>query len=127
MATLWDRMTNWSWRKMKFKEGRDYTFIDINREMDDGEIDKITGIGILKGKYKGVVYHYHKARVIEEGALARLQFGFSIVSSGEHDIDLLQNDTEFVTIMGDLLTEIMLAKANDEQNRTNDSQEFNLQ
>ena len=58
MATLWDRMTNWSWRKMKFKEGRDYTFIDINREMDDGEIDKITGIGILKGKYKGVVLMY---------------------------------------------------------------------
>ena len=74
-----------------------------------------------------MINHLTGLRVIEEGALARLQFGFSIVSSGEHDIDLLQNDTEFVTIMGDLLTEIMLAKANDEQNRTNDSQEFNLQ
>jgi hypothetical protein len=112
---------------LKFKEGKDYAFIDINREMDDGEMDKITGVHILKGKYKGVIYHYHKARVIEEGALARLQFGFSIVESGEHDIDLLQKDQEFVTIMGDLLTEIMLAKANDEQNRTNDSQKLNLQ
>tara|TARA_R110000868_G_scaffold401879_1_gene677620 strand:+ start:246 stop:584 length:339 start_codon:yes stop_codon:yes gene_type:complete len=112
---------------MKFKEGRDYIFIDINRELDEGEIDKITGIQITKGKYKDVVYHYNKARVVEEGALARLQFGFTILNPGEHDIDLLQNDEEFVIIMGDLLTEIMLAKAKDEQNRTDNSQEFNLQ
>ena len=112
---------------MKFKEGRDYTFIDINREMDDGEIDKITGIGILKGKYKGVVYHYHKARVIEEGALARLQFGFSIVSSGEHDIDDLTKDEKFHTIMGEILSDIIMAQQQDEQTRINNFKESNLQ
>lgn len=125
MATLWDLIRNLSWWKMKLKEGRDYIFIDLERESYDGETDTITGIQIIKGKYKDVVYHYNKARVVEEGALAVLQFGFTILHPGEHDIDVLQNDAELVTIMGDLLTEIMLAKANDEQNRTNNSQEFN--
>jgi len=125
MATLWDLIRNLSWWKMKLKEGRDYIFIDLERESYDGETDTITGIQIIKGKYKDVVYHYNKARVVEEGALAVLQFGFTILHPGKHDIDVLQNDAELVTIMGDLLTEIMLAKANDEQNRTNNSQEFN--
>ena len=125
MATLWDLIRNLSWWKMKLKEGRDYIFIDLERESYDGETDTITGIQIIKGKYKDVVYHYNKARVVEEGALAVLQFGFTILHPGKHDIDVLQNDAELVTIMGDLLTEIMLAKAKDEQNRTDNSQEFN--
>jgi hypothetical protein len=112
---------------MKYKEDRDFVFVDINREMDEGEVDKVTGIHIIKGEYKGVVYHYHKARVIEEGALAKLQFGFTIVNPGEHNIEVLKNDTDYVTIMGDILTEIMLSKVNDEQNRTDNPQEFNLQ
>jgi hypothetical protein len=110
---------------MKYKEDRDFVFVDINREMDEGEVDKVTGIHIIKGEYKGVVYHYHKARVIEEGALAKLQFGFTIVNPGEHDLEVLKYDTDYVTMMGDILTEIMLAKVNDEQNRTDNSQEFN--
>jgi hypothetical protein len=112
---------------MKYKEGRDFVFVDIDREMDEGDVDKVTGIHIIKGKYKGVVYHYHKARVIEEGALAKLQFGFTIVNPGEHDLEVLKYDTDYVTMMGDILTEIMLAKVNDEQNRTDNTQEFNLQ
>ena len=127
MVALWDRIQNWSWKKVKYKENKDYIFIDINRQLADGEEDKITGIQIIRGKYKDVVYHYNKARVVEEGALAVLQFGFSILHSGKHDADVLQTDQEFVTIMGDLLTEIMLAKANDEQNRTNNFKESNLQ
>jgi len=125
MATLWDLILNLKWWKMKLKEGRDYIFINLERENYDGETDIITGIQITKGKYKDVVYHYNKARVVEEGALAVLQFGFTILHPGEHDIEALQIDKEFATIMGDLLTEIMLAKAKDEQNRTDNSQEFN--
>lgn len=127
MVALWDRIQNWSWKKVKYKENKDYIFIDINRQLADGGEDKITGIQIIRGKYKDVVYHYNKARVVEEGALAVLQFGFSILHPGKHDADVLQTDQEFVTIMGDLLTEIMLAKANDEQNRTNNFKESNLQ
>jgi hypothetical protein len=103
------------------KEGKDYIFINF-KETD------ITGIQIVAGDYQGVVYHYLKARVVEEGALARLQFGFTIVHPGNHDIDLLQKDENFVTLMGDILTQILMNKAKaDEQIRTDDSEEFNLQ
>jgi hypothetical protein len=77
-------------------------------------------------KYKGVIYHYQKARVLEEGEFARLQFGYTIVHSGEHDIDDLTNDEKLHTIMGDILT-IILEKQANEQARTNNNQEFNIQ
>jgi hypothetical protein len=102
-------------------EGKDYTFINF-KDTD------ITGIQIIAGEYQGVVYHYQKARVVEEGELARLQFGFTIVHPGKHDIDLLQKDENFVTIMGDILTQILMNKAKaDEQIRTDNSEEFDLQ
>ena len=102
------------------KEGVDYAFI----EFKDSDI---TGIQVIKGEYEGVVYHYHKARIVEEGALARLQFGFTIVDPGTHDIDELTNDQEFSTIMGDILTTILLAKAENEKTGNDDPEEFILQ
>ena len=52
---------------------------------------------------------------------------FTIVHPGKHDIDLLKDDEDFVTIMGDILTHILTEKAKaDEQIRTDDSEEFNL-
>ena len=110
------------WRKLKvLKEGTDFAFI----EFKDSDI---TGIQILKGDYTEVVYHYHKARVVEEDGFAKLQFGFTIVHSGKHDIEALQNDQGFVTIMGDILQQIVLNKAKaDEQIRTDNSEEFDLQ
>ncbi len=120
MGRLWEKLLFWKKPKM-LEEGRDYGFI----EFKDTEI---TGIQILAGDYKGVVYHYEKARVKEEGEIARLQFGFTIVNPGNHDIDLLQKDENFVTIMGDILTQILLSKAKaDEQARTDNSEEFDLQ
>ena len=119
METLWDNLLFWRKKPKMLKEGKDYAFIDF------AESD-LTGIQILDGEYKDVVYHYHQAKIVEEGMAARLKFGFTIVHSGEHDIDLLQNDEGFVTIMGDILTQILLSKAKDEQARTNNSKEFNL-
>ena len=52
MVALWDRIQNWSWKRVKYKENRDYAFIDVNRKTDDGEEDKITGIQIIKGDRK---------------------------------------------------------------------------
>ena len=107
--------------QVKYKEGKDFNFFEFDES-------QLTGIELYVKGYEGVIYHYHKAKVVEEGELARLQFGFTIVHPGEHDIDLLQNDEEFVTIMGDILQEILLSKAKaDEQIRTNNPEEFNLQ
>ena len=101
------------------KEGEDYKFIDFTNS-------DITGIMILKGDYAGVVYHYGKVRVKERGEFATLEFGYTLVNSGKHDIDLLQNDDNFVTIMGDVLSEI-LTKQENETIRNNDPEEFDLQ
>jgi len=99
-------------------EGEDYRFIDFT----DSEL---TGIQILKGEYAGVVYHYGKVRLKEQGEMGVLEFGYTIVNSGKHDIDTLQNDDGFVTIMGDTLTEILTRQEN-EKIRKDNSEEFDI-
>jgi hypothetical protein len=101
------------------KEDVDYHFFDF-KDSD------ITGIELLMKEYKGVIYHYQKARVLEEGEFARLQFGYTIVHPGEHDINDLTNDENLHTIMGDILTTILATQAN-EQIRTDDNQKLDLQ
>ena len=88
------------------KEGEDYKFVDFTNS-------NLTGIMVLKGEYAGVVYHYGKVRVKEQGEFATLEFGYTLVNPGKHDIDLLQNDDNFVTIMGDILSEILTKQANE--------------
>ena len=100
------------------EEGKDFAFI----EFKDTEM---TGIQLLAGEYEGVVYHYEKARIKEEGELARLQFGYTIVNPGKHDIDALTKDENFSTMMGDILTEILM-KNQYETPRKNDTEEFDL-
>jgi hypothetical protein len=107
------------WRKPKMlKEGVDYYFVDFK----DSEI---TGVQILKGEYVDVVYHYGGVRIDHSSAIPRMQFGYTIVHAGKHDIDVLQNDEELHTMMGDILTQI-LTKQIDEQTRKNDTEEPNL-
>ena len=118
MATLWENLLFWKKQKM-LKEEVDYRFIDFK----DTEI---TGIELLTKEYLGVVYHYNKARVVEEGELVRLQFGYTLIHSGEHDIDDLTNDSELHIIMGEILTTI-IEKQENEQIRNNDNQKPYLQ
>ena len=117
MGTLWEKLLFWKKQKM-LEEGVDYRFFDF-KDSD------ISGIELLKEKYKGVIYHYQKARVVEEEGFAKLQFGYTIVHPGEHNIDDLTKDDDLHTIMGDILTTILATQAN-EQTRTNDNQEFDL-
>ena len=118
METLWEKILFWKKSKKMLKEGIDYHFFDF-KDSD------ISGIELLMKEYQGVIYHYQKARVVEEGELARLQFGYTIVHPGEHDIDDLTNDENLHTIMGDILTTILTTQIN-EQTRTDDNQEFDL-
>ena len=119
MEVLCEKMMFWKKPKM-LEEGKDFAFVDFKNT-------DITGIQMIAGNYEGVVYHYHQAKVVEEGEMARLKFGFTIIHPGKHDIDLLKDDEDFVTIMGDILTQVITNKAKaDEQIRTDDSQEFNL-
>jgi len=118
-------MTNTSTSKSVYKENVDWTF--VNPDGYDFEDAPVTAIGLLMEEYKGVLYHYHKARVVEEGEAARLQFGYTILNSGEHDIDDLTKDEEFHTIMGEILSDIIMAQQQDEQTRINNFKESNLQ
>jgi len=122
MATLWDKLLFWKKPKMKlFRENLDYKFI----ELPDNES---TGIMLLMDKFDGVVYQYHQARVVPEGEMARLEFGYTILDSGNIDIDELQKDEEFVNIMGQLLSKILLDKESfDESFGANNPQKFDVQ
>lgn len=112
-------MTFWKRKQVGYKEGIDYEFI----QSDD---DQITGIGILKGEYAGVLYHYGKAKVIEEGEFARLYFDYTIEHTPNFTVHDLTIDKEFHTMIGDILTDILMKQSN-ETIRNHDSQEPDIQ
>lgn len=99
----------------KYKESVDWQF--VNPDGYDFEDAPVTAIGLLIDEYKGVLYHYHKARVVEEGEGARLQFGYTILQPGEHDPDELMKDEKFIEIMGDILSEIIITQQQTDQNK----------
>jgi hypothetical protein len=102
----------------KYKVDIDYQFIPSDDE-------QITGIGILKGKYAGVLYHYGKAKVIEEGEFARLYFDYTIEHTPTFSVHDLTIDQEFHTMIGDILTEILMKQTN-ETTRDDDIKEFDI-
>jgi len=118
IVALWAKLKPWK-KKPKFLINEDFEFLSF----DD---NSITDIGILKGKYAGVVYQYGKAKIVEEGSFARLTFDYTIINSSSFDEEELKNDEEFVTMIGDILTEILLEKPN-EKTRNYHSEEFDLQ
>ena len=120
METLWEKLQFWKKKRVMLKEGIDYTFFDFDNS-------EITGVALLNEEFNGVIYHYNKARVVEEGEFARLQFGYTIVHSGKYSMDDLNINEKFHIIMGDILTEILTKKAEDEQTRTDYSKESNTQ
>jgi hypothetical protein len=119
MEALWEKLLFWKKPKM-LKENVDFRFMDL------GETD-ITAVELLLDKYQGVIYHYHKARVLEENGIARLQFGYTIYHPGKYDIDDLNSDEEFHIIMGDILSIVLVSKAKeDESFRNNNIEESHL-
>ena len=120
MEALWEKLQFWKKPKM-YKEGEDYRFINF-------EGNDITGLELLVDKFKGVVYHYHKARIQEQGELATLQFGYTIIYPGENDIDELNTNQEFHKLIGDILSQLLMDKVRqDESFRDNNTEEFDLQ
>jgi hypothetical protein len=117
MGTLWEKLLFWKKKQAMYNEGVDYNFINF-KDSD------LTGIELLITEYKGVIYHYHKAKIVEEGEFARLQFGYTIVHPGEQDIDDLTNDPKLHTIMGDILSVIITAQ--NEQIRNDNTKELDL-
>jgi hypothetical protein len=119
MAALWEKIQFWKKSsQVKYKEDIDFQFIPSDDKT-------ITGIGILKGKYAGVLYHYGKAKVMEEGEFARLYFDYTIEFTPNFTVHDLTIDQEFHTMIGDILTDILLTQSN-ETTRNDDIKEFDI-
>lgn len=95
MEILWEKIPFWK----NQKKTPDYKF--QNR-------DEVTWIEITSGSYAGVIYSYGKVRLNSEIGFPKLEFSYNIIHSGEHDLHDLQDDQEFVIVMGDILTEIII-------------------
>jgi len=119
METLWELLKFWKKSKNKLKEGIDFKFYDFA----DSDL---RGIVFLTGEYADVLFYYTNASIAEEGMGARLKFGYQVVKSGKHTREALQIDDKFVTMLGDLLTDIILMDGKFESPRTFYSEESNL-
>lgn len=62
-------------------------------------------IGLVGGKYDGVVYRYGKVGIEENGDSAVLRFDYEIVDSNGIPVDSIGDD--FRNTIGDILTEII--------------------
>lgn len=94
------KMKFWKTKEKVFpKEGVDYELLDL-----DGK-ERITGVKILEGKFKDIVYHYGKVEVVEEDP-PRIKFDYFIDTEGKFDLKDLKSNKKFVTLMGDILVSI---------------------
>ena len=122
MEAFWKKFQFWkNWTKPKTpEEGVDYEFYHI-------EDSDLTGIKLLKGSYREVTYYYGTVKMQDQGALATLSFEYRILKPGNHTEESLQIDDDFVKLLGDILTEIIINEsAQHEQIRKDHSEEFDL-
>ncbi len=121
MEILWEKILFWKKcsKTKQIKEGIDFELVNI-------EDSDLTAIKILRGKYINVLYHYNSAKIVEEGVMAKLQFGYNIINPANHTIDSLTICDDFSTLMGDILTQLILKEDVYGQTRTIDTEEFDL-
>lgn len=113
MEALWEKIQFWKSKKKK-----------LHYKLQNAPSSDETWIEITSGKYSSVIYSYGKVKFSDEFDMPKLSFDYSIIDPGQHDLNILQNDQEFVTIMGDILTEIIIQN---ESIRENHTEEFDLQ
>ena len=118
MAALWDKIAFWK-KPKSFEPGVDYEFHDF-------EDSDLTGIRIIKGDYAGILYYYTGASIAEEGMGAVFKFGYQVVEAGNYTRKDLDSDEKFVTMMGDILTTIILMDGQFESPRTFYSEESSI-
>jgi hypothetical protein len=117
METLWEKLLFWKKKPTLPKEGVDYVLYDFSTS-------SLTGIHLISGVYQDVIYYYETAKFIEEGDYAVLKFTYQITNTGKYTEEQLQNDSKFVTMMGDILTDLM---ENNEPTRKNDTKKPGIQ
>ena len=79
-----------------------YTFVENATSEEEWHVK------VKEGEYAGVIYKYGKIQVHEIDDEASLKFQFKVVDLPEHlNEDELNSDTEFMTLLGDILTHII--------------------
>lgn len=92
-----------------YEEGDFYSFIDYGKYG--------VGVEILKGKYKGVVYSYGKVSFEEVDGNGVLHIEFEVVDPGGYVPQDLKGDSDFIIIIGDILTGILMKQGENGQDR----------
>jgi hypothetical protein len=98
------------------KEGRDFEVYPGN---------DFTGIRIVKGRYKNVIYQYDKIAIKEEHLdVPILSFHYTIHESGNHDKEALKNDAKFHNMIGDIAVTLLTSKAVERENHESDREDY---
>lgn len=104
MEAFWEKIKlPFQEKKMTYEEGVDYSFTDFGRYG--------VGVEILTGKFKGVIYSYGKVSFEEVDGNGVLHIEFEVIDPLKFN-DLKEN-CEFITIIGDILTGILMKQGAD--------------
>jgi len=120
MVALWEKLLFWK-KPKRPKLDADYEFFYID-ESD------YTAIRLLNNEYAGVTYYYGTVSLQEIQDTLSVKFEYRIIDSGKYTEESLNSDSNFVKIIGDILTEILIEEeAKHESDRKDDTEEFDIQ
>lgn len=75
--------------------------------------DENTYFTINTGKYKNITFVYSNTQFFENDVHPTLKFNYRIINSELYEEEYLQNQQDFVIILGDILQDFILEKARD--------------
>lgn len=65
-------------------------------------------VKIIKGDFNNIMYKYDRISVDHSSYLPKLSFHYTIIGAQQYSLKDLQESEEFVTLMGDILTDLIL-------------------
>ena len=91
----------------KWKEHIDYAFISTTSDEHDSGVNDPLRCQILRGPFKGVVFHFGKLSCGEvEEENMKLSFEYTIDNLNGNQAPV-ENEKEFVEMLGDILVEMI--------------------
>lgn len=101
----------------------DYRLVLVEKQKENS----LANFEILKGKFKGVIFETSDLQIEEDeqNDQAYLRFNYDVIFDNDHE-NLTEN-IEFKTIVGDVLMSVVMdAVENSNENRTDDSETSDL-
>jgi hypothetical protein len=98
---LWEKLKNLFRKNKTPKEGVDYKFHHF-------ENTDLSGIHLLRGEYRDVIYYYVYAKFSESDGYPKLSYNYEIFKTGNLTQEQLIADEKFAILVGDILTELLV-------------------